>query len=147
MEKTLVISREKHLDHMIKVVPFIVLGYALQCYVISQIGAESFATDSLIFLGLGLCLMIASFVIYDLQHKVTLNQTEIEIIFNLFGMKKHILYDEIISVEVGDPEQNFSNIVILQKNGTKTHIFFVDNAAGIKKWIEEHQSGTQQLAA
>jgi hypothetical protein len=147
MGKTLSVSREKHLDHMLRVVPFIVLGYALQCYVISQIDAESFATDSLIFLGLGLCLMIASFVIYDLQHKVTLNQTQIEITFNLIGMKKHILLNEIVRIEIGDPEQNFSNIIIHQKNGTKTHIFFVDNAAGIKKWIEEHQSGTQQLAA
>ena len=35
-EKTLTLSREKHLDHMVRVVPFIVFCYAVQCFIITK---------------------------------------------------------------------------------------------------------------
>lgn len=147
MQNSHKISREKHLDHMIKVVPFIVLGYALQCYVILQIGAKSFAVDSLIFLGFGLCSMIAGFITYDLHHKGVLHDTYLELSFPLLSYQKKILFDDIAKINIGDPEQNFSNITFHLKNGKKLRLFFVDDAAGIKKWIEEHQYSEQQLAA
>lgn len=147
MQKYYKISREKHLDHMIKVVPFIVLGYALQCYVILQVGAKSFAVDSLMFLGLGLCSMIAAFIAHDLHHKGVLYESHIEISFSLFGYEKKILFEDILNIETGDPDQNFSNVTFHLKNGNKISIFFVDDATGIKKWIEDHQNTFQQLAA
>lgn len=147
MQSSYKISREKHLDHMIKVVPFIVLGYALQCYVILQVGAKSFAVDSLIFLGFGLCSMIAAFITYDLHHKGELHETHLELSFPLLSYQKKIMFEEIYKIDTGDPEQNFSNMTFHLKNGQKLRIFFVDDAAGIKKWIEEHQYSEQQLAA
>lgn len=141
------VSREKHLDHMIKVVPLIVLAYALQCYIILHVGANTFATDSLIFLGLGLCSMIAGFITYDLHHKVMMNDTHLEISFKLLGYARKFSLNDIKKIDTADPDQNFSTVTIWFKDGNKISIFFADDAAGIKKWIENRQLENQQLAA
>lgn len=140
------ITREKHLDHMVKVVPFIVMGYALQCYFIMQMGPESFATDSLIFLGLCLGLMICSFITYDLKHTVEFHEEHLLVRFSVFGYEKKVFYHEIEKVDISEKGQTFATLSLSTKKG-RFGFYFVDDADKIKAWIEEKRTPASSLAA
>lgn len=132
-EQSFIMTREKHLDHMVRVVPFIVLCYAIQCYVIYQIAPDDFSTLGLSILGGFLAVMVGAFITYDLKHRVEFQAEKVHISF--LGAHKKISYEDIWSVEVGDPGENFSTLVITTQN-KKHSFYFVDDAEKIKSWIE-----------
>ncbi|MFP5387366.1 MAG: hypothetical protein ACLGHN_14910 [Bacteriovoracia bacterium] len=128
------ITREKHLDHMVKVVPFIVFCYAIQSFLIMKIDPGPFATISLSVLGGFLALMITAFVTYDLKHQVFVSESHLEIKF-LFYQRK-ITFEEITELTVMEPGQSFSNLVIKTHHGKYT-FYFIDDAEKLKTWIQE----------
>lgn len=130
------ISREKHLDHMVKVVPFIVLCYAIQCFVIYKMSPTEFSTVSLCILGGTLALMIGGFISYDLKHEVELRDHDLMISF--LGKKTTIMYEDIWSLNVSEPGQSFSSLLLRTKKGKYT-LYFIDQADKIKATIEERQ--------
>lgn len=138
------IAREKHLDHMVKVVPFIVTCYAIQCFVIVRFGGSHFALVSLSILGGLLALMIGSFIYYDLKHKVTLFEEHLEITF--LGSNKTISFAQIETIFIKDPGQSFSTLTIRTSN-KKVSFHFIDDAEKVKAWIEERQSAQFHKAA
>ena len=141
---TFFITREKHLDHMVRVVPFIVFCYAVQCYVIYSMNPGEFSTVGLSILGAFLGLMIAGFIAYDLKHKVELKDHELEITF--FAFKKTIRYEDIWSIQIKDPDQNFSSLTLTCQNSK--HIFyFIDEGEKIKKWLEDKKQVELKTAA
>lgn len=127
------LSREKHLDHMVKVVPFIVFCYAIQCFAIMKVSPGEFSSISLSILGGFLALMISGFITYDLKHHVTFFENHLEVKF--LGSSKTLNYDEIWSVEIKDPGQSFSTITFVTKTG-KVSLYFADDSEKIKKFIE-----------
>jgi len=137
------ITREKHLDHMVNVVPFIVMGYAVQSYVIFQMAPEAFTRNELLSFGLFLAFMIGGFIYYDHYHQVTFQVEGLDISF--LGKKKRITYSEIWSVKVIDPGQSFSTMVIESAHGKNT-FYFVDQADELKAWIES-QKESKLMAA
>lgn len=131
-ENSLLITREKHLDHMVKVVPFIVFCYAFQCFIILKVSPTPISTISLSILGGFIALMISGFIFYDLKHKVCLNENHLSINF----MKEVLInYEDIIYIEVKDPGQTFSNLSIITASGKYT-FYFIDNAEKIRSAIE-----------
>lgn len=133
-EESFQITREKHLDHMVRVVPFIVFCYGIQSFVIFNMNPGEFSTISLSVLGGFISLMIASFIFYDLQHQVHLNSSDLTIQF-LFK-KCCLRYEDIQIVEVKDPGQTFSNLIIKTKH-EKYIFYFIDDAEKIKMMIQE----------
>lgn len=138
------IAREKHLDHMVKVVPFIVTCYAIQCFVIVRFGGSHFALVSLSILGGLLACMIGAFIFYDLKHKVTLFEEHLEISF--LGRSKTVLFSQIQTIVINDPGQAFSTLIIRTSN-KKVIFHFIDDAEKVKAWIEARQSAHIQKAA
>lgn len=138
------ITREKHLDHMVRVVPFIVFCYAVQCYVIVQMAPTDFSTLSLSFLGGMIALMVAGLVTYDLKHQIAFYENELTVTF--FSSVKTIRYEDIWSIEVTDPEENFSTLTLHSEKKRDT-FYFVDDAEKIKKWIEERKQHQLNVAA
>lgn len=137
------LSREKHLDHMVRVVPFIVMGYAIQCYVLMQM-SEDLGTTSVFILGGSLIAMISAFITYDIKHQVNFLEDRLEVQF-LF-LKKTIFYSDITKVQISEPKQSFANVRILTRNSSAA-FFFVDDADGIKEFLESiHQSETKLAA-
>ena len=138
------ITREKHLDHMVRVVPFIVFCYAIQCYAITKIGPSDVATVSIMVLGAFLALMITGFITYDLRHNVKFFKQELHSRFFFFH---HIIrYEDILSIDVNEPKQSFASLVIHTKNGKHTY-YFVDQADQMKEWIEAQRTVEEKLAA
>lgn len=133
VDNTSTITREKHLDHMVKVVPFIVFCYAFQCFVILKVSPTQFSTISLSILGGFIAAMIAGFIIYDLKHRVVFNETGLTI---EFMQQTNIFYEDIILIDIKDPGQTFSNLSITTSSGKYT-FYFIDNAEKIKTLIEK----------
>jgi hypothetical protein len=135
--ENILLSREKHLDHMVRVVPFIFFCYAIQCFIILKISPDKFSTTSLSVLGGFLALMVAAFITYDLKHQVTLLEDQIQVKF--FSSEKLISYHDIIMLHVPDPNENFSSLIIHTIHGKHT-FYFVDDAQKIKQLIEDKKT-------
>lgn len=137
------ITREKHLDHMVKVVPLIVLGYAIQSYFLLKMNKE-LGMPSVFILGGCLIGMIAGFIIYDTKHKVEFFEDHFEV--NFLFIKKKISYSEIHGVIVASPDQSFSKIKFI--TGKKTYkFFFIDDAEKLKAFLEEDKTASSRKAA
>lgn len=145
--QTKIITREKHLDHMVKVVPLIVFAYAIQCYFIAQMGPVEYATTGLLFLGACLGMMIAAFVTYDLTHIVKLDDEGLSIEMKWLGYRREMKFSELSEIHVSEPGESFSTIKIVSKSGKKYGFYFVDDAEKIKAWIEEKRAPEMKLAA
>ena len=93
-QRALVMTREKHLDHMVKVVPFIVICYAIQCFVILKMGTNEMTTFGLSILGGLIALMIVGFITYDINHHVELGDHSLKVSF--LGQERIIFYKNIL---------------------------------------------------
>jgi hypothetical protein len=87
------LTREKHLDHMVKVIPFIVLMFGIQGYVLTKIH-EGLGGAAIFVLAGCLVSMITAFITYDVKHQVTFLESHLEI--NFLGLRKKILYSESV---------------------------------------------------
>lgn len=136
------ISREKHLDHMVRVVPFIVALYAFQSYVIYRISPQGFSAMGLALLGGLLAFMIGGILTYDLNHKVFVGQSELQVSF--FGAMRSITFEDIESVDFDGHGESFSNLKIKTTQGSQT-FYFIDDAQKIKSWIEERKNPSKKM--
>lgn len=141
------ITREKHLDHMVKVVPIIVLAYAVQCYFISQLSPVEMATDGLLFLGACLGMMIAGFVTYDLTHIVKIEDQSVVAEIKWLKYRREIYFHQMKEIIVSDPSESFSTLKIVSTTGAKISFFFVDDAENIKKWMEQKRAPQEEKLA
>lgn len=137
------LTREKHLDHMVKVIPFIVLMFGIQGYILSKIHAG--VGGAAIFLLAG-CLisMIAAFITYDVKHQVTFSDDHLEIKF--LGLNKKVFYHDIMFVTISEPNQTFASIHIRTKSSRHT-FFFIDDADSVKAFIESRRETPDLKAA
>lgn len=141
------ITREKHLDHMVRVVPFIVCAYAIQCYFITRIGTVDFATDGLFFLGGCLVTMIAGFITYDLTHVVKFEEETFSVSVKWLNYKKTYLYTDIASVEISEAGQSFATLTLTTSTGKKMGFYFIDEPDKLKAWLEKKRMPELQAAA
>lgn len=137
------ITREKHLDHMVRVVPLLFFGYVIQVFFLSKM-QTALGMASLVFLGVSLASMIGLFVIYDLKHQVTLFEDRLEI--NFFGFKKSIRYSEIDEIKASTPDESFSTILIRHER-KKTRIYFVDSSDEVIALVKPTNEDRRDSAA
>lgn len=138
------LTREKHLDHMVRVVPFIVFCYATQCFMIMKISPTEFSSWSLTILGGFLALMIGGFITYDLKHQVEFKENSLCIHF--LGGSKEIRYEEMWDVKISEPGNSFATLSFKVKN-KKHSFYFIDNAEKTMAWILEKNKRPVSQAA
>ncbi len=141
-EPLLKLSREKHLDHMVRVVPLIVMAFAIQCYILSQM-ETALGSSTFIVLGVCLSMMILGFITYDLQHKVEFFDDYMVVEF--LGMHNKIFYSEISKIDVEESHHTFGSIKFFHKHGSNK-CYFVDDVDKLKSFIEEKQKVVSQAA-
>jgi hypothetical protein len=142
-EKLLVITREKHLDHLVRVTPLVVLGYALQCYILFQLKG-AFAPEFIMILGLALVTMIGCFILYDTKHRVKFSAEYLSISFLFYH--KVIPLNEIKTVSIAGTHNSFDMVMLETHHHGKIRLYFVDDAFKIKEWIDS-QKNSSRLAA
>jgi hypothetical protein len=141
-ESNFSITREKHLDHLVRVVPLIVLAYGIQSYVLMQMRG-TFGGATVFILGGMLTFLICCFLLYDTKHKVTLFNDHLEI--NFIGIKTICKYEDILSIKVSDPKETFGTVTIFAKH-RKIRFYFADDVDKIKQWIECRQQNCELAA-
>lgn len=127
------LTREKHLDHMVKVVPFIVMCYAIQSFIILRISPTDFSGFTLSLLGGFIALMIVGFITYDLKHQVIFHDKVMSCHF--FHAHHTIRYEDIYEVEVKEPGESFATLTLKTSQG-KFSFYFVDEASSVKEFLE-----------
>jgi hypothetical protein len=137
------LTREKHLDHMVKVVPFIVLMFGVQGYVLTKIH-EGFGGGAIIFLAVCLVSMITAFITYDVKHQVLFSEDFFEVKF--LGLHKKVMYSDIVSVQISESNQTFASIQIRTARDRHTFLF-ADDADGIKAFLESRMIQEFKAAA
>ena len=136
------VSREKHLDHLVRVVPLIVLGYAVHSYVLMTVTTGSH--PMVLALGSALIGMILGFVAYDNFHKVEGFDDHLNVQWFLYNQK--IKYDEISDVLVAEDARTFATVTI-HYGSKKSTFYFVDDAMVFKAFINSQRHQNEQLAA
>lgn len=141
------ITREKHLEHMGRIVPFISMIYIFQCFLFSRFEMDIIGPNALLIMGVSLAFMISCIYFYNTQHQVIFYEDHLEMSF-LFLHKK-IMYSEIKAIHTTEEDLNFSTLVLELKSRDTFAIFFVDEAKKVKKWLEKQsaQVQTDQKAA
>jgi hypothetical protein len=141
------VTREKHLDHMVRVVPFIVCAYAIQCYFITRIETIDFAVNGLFFLGGCLVSMIAGFITYDLTHVVKFENETFSVSVKWLHYNKTYAYQDLTSIEISEAGQSFATLTLTTNSGKKMGFYFIDEPDKIKAWLEEKRVPELQAAA
>lgn len=140
------ITREKHLDHMVRVTPLIFLGYGLQCYFLMAMNTEGQLTKHLIGLGIALATMIGLFLVHDVYHQVNLYNDHLESGWRFFGKKRTISYSEITKIDISEADQKFASLILRLHNNKKIVFYFVDAPDELKIWIESQKESTSHLS-
>ncbi len=143
MKPPFTLTREKHLDHMVKVVPFIALMFGIQGYVLTKIHEDLGGVAIFVLAG---CLisMITAFITYDVKHQVTFFETHLEIKF--LGLHKKIMYSDVLAVQISESNQTFASLQLKTTQGPH-RFFFVDDADAIKAFLESDRNQDLKAAA
>ncbi len=129
---------------MVKIVPFIVFCYGVHSYILMSLNGGPVSVTGILVLGSLLAMMISGLLVYDIKHTVELEQECIWISF--LGLRKKILYNNILKIEVVSPQETFSTLKIVTPSGSY-HLFFIDEADKVKNWISEKQINEKKEAA
>lgn len=145
------ITREFHLDHLTRLMPFFTLIYIFQCFLLKSI-LSNVETGNLLFVtGISLAVMIASIYTYDVQHKVDIFEDYIVVRFPLLHNFKVFYIKDIVEIHMADEdllqsathEQKMSlpmsTISVHFNNGEKLNMYFVDSPFYLKTLLEKQR--------
>lgn len=140
------ISREKHLQYMVKLVPFLIGAIALQSFVYYRYFPSHLAQDITIFLTIGMALILAFFMAHNHFHQVEFKENFLEIRIKPFKYQEEILYRNIISYEITPTRHGFATVKLTTKDGQAIKIFYMDDAENFIHGIKKKQAGRKEAA-
>jgi hypothetical protein len=147
MEKEKNLTHEKHLDHLVRVVPLLCFAYGVQSYLMVNM-ARGANTGNLIFtLGFFLAMSVMMLVTYDLKFKVRWDTTRLIFKAPWRFYEKIITFQEIESLEVVGKEDEFQTVLIRLHNRKKYVFYFVDNGHELQKSYQATLAVPDRVAA
>lgn len=135
------ITRHNHTRYMARVTPVLIFLYVLQVMTYRFLLPSTSSGDVAFFLGLGLVMIIGSFLIYNTHHRVILHQNYIEVKFDFFKVKDEIIYQNIVHVEMLKKRRNYANLILHKRDGSTSFLYHVDSPEIICEFIENKKSG------
>ena len=120
-------TREKHLDYMVKMAPFLFLAVVAQIFIYAHFFEPILAKEISIFLSVGTSLILGAFYAHDHFHQVLLQPNYLEIQVKPFKYREEILYRNIVGYEITRHPKGFSNIKLMVKNGAPIRLYYVDD--------------------
>ncbi|MBY0517034.1 MAG: hypothetical protein K2P81_09010 [Bacteriovoracaceae bacterium] len=131
------LTREKHLDHLVRVVPLLSLAYGIQSYLMMSYAKGGSTGTLVMFLGVSLALSVMGLVTYDYRHKVTWNGNQFSVKAPWsFGFKT-IEKDKVAEIEIIGAPEEFQTVIVKLKNKQRLVFYFVDNGHEFKASMEE----------
>jgi hypothetical protein len=131
------LTREKHLDHLVRVVPLLSLAYGIQSYLMMSYAKGGSTGTLVMFLGLSLAFSVLALVTYDYRHKVTWNGTEFHVKAPWSLEFKTIGREQVVGIEIIGAPEEFQTVIIKLKNKQRFIFYFVDNGHEFKASMEE----------
>ena len=142
MEKAIArISRENHLSHLTKTLPFISIVFVIQCLLIKHFSPTINLGDYALYLASGLVLFVVSMVYYDNNHHVIIYPDHLLVYFGLMGTNRKVYYNDIEKVVGPEQECHFSTIVLKLKDKEHMSFYFVDYPMQVKALIDVQMQG------
>jgi hypothetical protein len=130
------ISREKHLRHMTRLMPYLMLAYAAQSYLYLKYVPEHIAVDVTIFVGVGIVLVTAGFALYNHFHQVSLHKHHLSSGLMVFGLKEEILYRNIQYLDIETSRHGYFNVTLYLRDGTIHKLFYLDDVSELNALIK-----------
>ncbi len=145
MENYQTLTHEKHLDHLVRVVPLLCFAYGVQSYMMLSF-ARGGSTSLLIFtLGISLAVSVMALVTYDYKTIVKWNNDHIIMKAPWHLQSVSVNLHDIQKIDIIGEADEFQTVMIKVQNKTYT-FYFVDNAYDLKKTFESLQTPLQNAA-
>ncbi len=146
MEKNYTITREKHLDHLVRVVPILCLAYGIQSFMMMNY-AQGGATGVLVFLlGVSLALSVVALVTYDHKHHVAWSEDSFEVKAPWSFAVTTVARESIQSIDVvGSPEE-FQTVIVKLHDRRQFTFYFTDNGLEFKAAMEKKATELSRAA-
>lgn len=145
MEKYKSLTHEKHLDHLVRVVPLLCFAYGIQSYMMLSF-ARGGSTGLLIFtLGVSLAVSVMALVTYDYKSIVRWDDSQIMMKSPWHFQFTTIAFSDIQKLDIIGEEDEFQTLVLKSSKGRYT-FYFVDNAFELKKSYEASLTPLQHAA-
>lgn len=133
------ITRENHAHYMGKLAPLLLVAYVAQTWCYYRYLSPALAHDISIFLGIGLILIAAAFLIHDYCYVATLHANHIEFRLHPFPYEDEVLYSEIESCEVVATRFPFSHVKLTTDEGKNIWLYNVDEPEKIVKAVKNRR--------
>jgi hypothetical protein len=145
MDNYKTLTHEKHLDHLVRVVPLLCFAYGVQSYMMLSF-ARGGSTGLLIFtLGISLAVSVMALVTYDYKSIVRWNGEQVMMKSPWNFEFTTVAFQDIQKIDIIGEEDEFQTVII--KVAKKSYTFyFVDNAFELKKTFESLQAPLQHAA-
>lgn len=127
------VTRNSHIEHLAKSMPFIMLLFVAQIYIIKESYPQEKLGNYSLFCAFTICSYITTLFFYNKKTITLLHADKIET-HSLFGKKIEVNYSDIEKVIGPDSERSFSTIVICTKKGV-VPLRFIDNPIEIQNKI------------
>lgn len=139
MEKQTQLTHEKHLNHLVRVVPLLCLAYGMQSYMMMSFAKGSATGTLVLLLGLSLAMSVMALVTYD-NHFVVKWEEDLFSVKTPWSWKtKQFNRHEIQSIEVIGEVDEFQTVIVKLNNKKRLTFYFVDNGHDFKKSMEASQ--------
>lgn len=129
------ITREKHLNYITHLMPYLFLAYVVQCFLYLQLAPRELALDVSLFLGIGIALTAIGFAVYDQLHTVQLHRHHLLISIDLIKYREEILYSHIHDIQVITSPHAFFNVILTLQDGRKLRLYYLDDVEELKRNI------------
>lgn len=135
------ITRDHHAHYMGKLAPLLLVAYLAQTWCYYRYLSPTLAHDISIFLGIGLILIAAAFLIHDFCYVATLHKGHIEFRLHPFSYGDEILYSNIESCEVILTRFLFSHVKLTTDQGKNIWLYNVDEPQKIAEAVKNRRFG------
>lgn len=133
-------TREKHLEYMVKMAPFLFFAVVIQIFAYAQFFEPVMARDIGIFLSVGTALILAAFYAHDHFHQVLFQPNFLEVKVGPLKYREEILYRHITGYEITNHPGGFSNIKLLKKDGSSIRLYYIDNGEEFIHTLKKKQA-------
>lgn len=134
------ITREKHLQYMVKLIPYLIAAIVVQSYVYFHMFPQHLAQDITVFLGVGVALILLGFGAHDHFHQVKMKENYLEISVKPLKYQEEILYRNITAYEIIPTKHGFASVRLILKDGNAVKIYYLDDAENFIQKIKSKQA-------